>query len=126
MICRYCKESGRTSRLYIGTAYRTAMGVTHYYDEQGHLHQDDPNVTSTDYHCSNGHQFQVRRSQDTAPAYTRFKDVAPQAPVSELDITAGGGTTTSVVPCRERDLAPPRGIDRFEEELREQNRREEQ
>lgn len=59
MICQKCKDEGLTSRVYIGMSTRTLMGKPpDYYDEQGKLVvAKDPNRTTTEYSCSNGHKW---------------------------------------------------------------------
>jgi hypothetical protein len=36
------------------------MGGFRFYDEEGILHDHNPNVTTTAYRCSNGHIFETR------------------------------------------------------------------
>jgi len=37
------------------------MAWTPYYDEDGAYHNDDPNIHTTCYKCSEGHIFRVQR-----------------------------------------------------------------
>ena len=62
MICEQCRQEGQTSCIYIGTGFVTCMGSAYYYDEQGKLHDHDPNVRTTTYSCSKGHHW-VERSR---------------------------------------------------------------
>ena len=62
MICEKCHEQGERSKIYIGEAYITAMFFRPYFDENGNLCDDDPNITTTEMECSNGHEF-VRKER---------------------------------------------------------------
>lgn len=55
--CPICQRMGVKSKVYVGGSYRTLIGWEIYYDENGVLHDEDPNITSTSYTCSNGHHF---------------------------------------------------------------------
>jgi hypothetical protein len=57
MICPKCKEEGKRSTVQPGFSSTTAMGYAPYYDEEGRFHRHDPNVTTTEYTCSNGHTW---------------------------------------------------------------------
>lgn len=57
MKCKTCEEEGRVSRVYPDVSIRTLMASQPYYDEQGVLHDNDPNKTTTRYSCSNGHEW---------------------------------------------------------------------
>lgn len=57
MICATCKADGKKSRVYIGWSRSTLMHFTPYYDENGAYHYHDRNTTTTDYSCSEGHQW---------------------------------------------------------------------
>lgn len=57
MKCPTCKDLGVKSRVYPGMSYATCMGWQPYYDEDGQYHSHDPNTTTTDYTCSNGHEW---------------------------------------------------------------------
>jgi hypothetical protein len=67
MICPVCKKEGTTSRVVRGHSSSTLVHYEGYYDEQGKYHSDDPNTTTTDYKCSNGHRFEVavQRGKET-------------------------------------------------------------
>ena len=58
MICGQCEREGKKSKVYVGLPTGTLMGWVSYYDEDGNYVNEDPNVTTTDYSCSNGHRFQ--------------------------------------------------------------------
>jgi len=55
MICPECQKEGKKSIVFIGVSSTTLLAVTPYYDEEGRFHFDDPNTTTTQYTCSNGH-----------------------------------------------------------------------
>jgi hypothetical protein len=59
MKCKICEEQGLKSKLYSGYGAVTCMGVGDYYDEDGKHHYHDPNDTTIDYSCSNGHEYRV-------------------------------------------------------------------
>jgi len=61
MLCPECKKQGLKSCVYEGISTTTCIGYTAYYDESGFYHNHDPNVTTTEYRCSNGHTW-VERS----------------------------------------------------------------
>lgn len=60
MKCEECGKLGKTSTIGIGSSIVTSAGISQYYDEEGNYHHHDPNVSSTDYHCSNGHSWVVK------------------------------------------------------------------
>lgn len=57
MRCPECVEAGLRSKVYVGSSATTLMSVLTYYDEEGRLVVDDPNTTTTQYSCSNGHRW---------------------------------------------------------------------
>lgn len=57
MICPECKKQGLKSKVYPSMSWTTAMYFPPFYDEEGNLHHHDGNTTTTDYHCSNGHEW---------------------------------------------------------------------
>lgn len=59
MICDKCKSEGKESKIYIGMSTRTLMASPPpYYNEKGDLVTfKDPNHTTTEYSCSNGHSW---------------------------------------------------------------------
>ena len=59
MKCPECVKEGKKSKVFIGTSTRTLMYWQPHYDEDGVLHSNDPNKTTTDYSCSNGHKWSV-------------------------------------------------------------------
>jgi hypothetical protein len=61
MRCPSCQTEGKTSRVDVTSSMRTLMNTREWFDEQGHRHFDDPNVTITGYICSNGHTWTERR-----------------------------------------------------------------
>lgn len=63
MICQQCKDAKATSKVHAGSSMITNAGYSAYYDEKGHHHRHDSNITTTDYTCSNGHSWQVKTSE---------------------------------------------------------------
>ncbi len=59
MICEECKKEGLKSTVHYNYSTSTAMYCPPYYDEDGKHHLHDMNTTCSNYHCSNGHNFQV-------------------------------------------------------------------
>ena len=57
MKCPECQRQGLTSRVYPGMSCTTLMCDMSYYDENGDFHAHNPNKTTTDYRCSNGHTW---------------------------------------------------------------------
>lgn len=57
MKCPECVASDQKSTVRVGMSYSTCMGTQTYYDEDGKYHFHDPNSTSTNYSCSNGHSW---------------------------------------------------------------------
>ena len=57
MKCKECVESGRESRVYPGLAIRTLMGATALRRGGRPAQREDPNKTTTQFTCSNGHQW---------------------------------------------------------------------
>lgn len=55
--CHQCKELGLRSSIYVGITMATAMGISEYWDEDGNYHYDDPNYYTTEYSCSQGHNW---------------------------------------------------------------------
>lgn len=58
MKCPTCVAEGKKSRVEIGRTSRTCLGHSPFYDEDGKYHNHDPNRSTTQYHCSNGHAWQ--------------------------------------------------------------------
>ena len=63
MKCHLCKNEGKLSKLYCDVSSRTCIGWSQYYDEDGIIAGRDPNITTSRYHCSNGHAFVVKSKQ---------------------------------------------------------------
>jgi len=55
--CPVCQERGYTSTVYIGMTTETAMAIHSYYTEEGWLITNNPNIATTHYQCSRGHEF---------------------------------------------------------------------
>ena len=61
MKCPKCEEEGKRSKVYVGGSSSTLLGWTPYYDEDGNYHNNDPNRITTNYSCSEGHNFMIVR-----------------------------------------------------------------
>jgi len=61
MKCEQCVKEGKRSTITPGVSSTTLMGYTPwYYDEDGNLQTNpNPNKTTTELHCSNGHSWSV-------------------------------------------------------------------
>ena len=57
VLCSTCQKVGHKSNVYPGGCWRTAMGISTYYDTAGRLVFNDPNTTTCDYRCSRGHSW---------------------------------------------------------------------
>lgn len=84
MKCPQCEKEGKRSRVYVGQSYSTLLGWTPYYDEDGNWINNDPNTTTTSYHCSEGHFFnRVTRSGEVTVV-----EIPDGALTSSQDVTA--------------------------------------
>lgn len=57
MQCPECQKEGKKSKVYQGMSTTTLLGWIPYWDEEGKYHNDNPNTTTTEYSCSNGHRW---------------------------------------------------------------------
>lgn len=59
MKCPICIAEGEASCVTLGMSFTTCMGwTTGYYNEKGNwVVNNDPNKTTTEYSCSNGHRW---------------------------------------------------------------------
>lgn len=61
MRCYYCMDEGKKSTLTELGCMSTLMGGgQQYWDEDGKPHRHDPNTTTTNYRCSEGHQYKEK------------------------------------------------------------------
>jgi len=67
MKCPQCIKEGKRSKVYVGLSVTTTAGTESYYDEDGNFHFHDPNVTTTQYNCSNGHKWE-ENSRNECPS----------------------------------------------------------
>lgn len=67
MKCAECQLEGKTSRVYPGGGFSTAMFVHPYYDEAGAYHRHDPNIHTRYFNCSEGHEW-TEGGLDPCPA----------------------------------------------------------
>lgn len=59
MKCPVCLQMGEKSKVFSRWSSSTCMGSQKYWDEDGNLHIHDPNRTTAQYSCSNGHIWNV-------------------------------------------------------------------
>jgi hypothetical protein len=71
MICPECSVEGRKSKVYPGLSTVTLMASAPYYDEDGEYHDHDPNITTTRFACSNGHDWQEKKGPAECPVCLR-------------------------------------------------------
>lgn len=60
MKCPYCVEEGKVSRVRIpSSCVTTCMADEQFYDESGTYHRHDPNTSTSELSCSQGHRWVV-------------------------------------------------------------------
>lgn len=60
MKCPQCVSEGLRSQVTMGSPFKTEKGKpVQFWDEDGNYHYHDPAKYSTDYRCSNGHEFNL-------------------------------------------------------------------
>lgn len=64
MICERCQQEGKRSTVQGGAGITTLMGYSAYWDQDGDYHCHNPNITTTSYHCSNGHHWTVKSNSE--------------------------------------------------------------
>lgn len=57
MKCQKCIEENKTSRIFIGGSMSTLLHSSNYFDEEGVMHNHNPNKITSTYQCSNGHRW---------------------------------------------------------------------
>ncbi len=57
LFCAQCKKEGLTSTIQRGMSMTTLMGTHEYWDEDGSYHYSDPNYTTTEWSCSQDHEW---------------------------------------------------------------------
>lgn len=57
MKCPECVKNNQKSIMSVGTSMTTLMYSAPFYDEEGRYHSHNPNTTTTEYSCSNGHRW---------------------------------------------------------------------
>lgn len=55
--CPECIKEGKKSSINIGPRFSTSMNIIEYYDENGYYHFENPNIITTHFSCSNGHNW---------------------------------------------------------------------
>ena len=72
VLCPVCVNKDLKSTVWAGISTRTAMGWNRYYDENGVFHDDDPNIRTTKWYCSRGHEWtETCQSGDCTEAITK-------------------------------------------------------
>ena len=66
MKCPECVKVRGRSVVTEGGGRTTLMSPNNYYDEDGIFHSHDPNITTTTYSCSNGHEW-TDKSKSSCP-----------------------------------------------------------
>ncbi len=62
MKCPECAKEGKRSRITVAPGgFCTLMATHQWYDEDGNFHFNDPNKTTRNYSCSNGHKWSERK-----------------------------------------------------------------
>jgi hypothetical protein len=56
MKCPVCDAEGKRSIVTLGEGWVSKQPVSRYYDEDENFHLHDPNPTTYNWRCSNGHQ----------------------------------------------------------------------
>jgi len=59
MICPVCKKKGLSCIVSVHGGSQTLIYSEPYYDEEENWHYHDPNTTTSNYSCSNGHRWSV-------------------------------------------------------------------
>ena len=57
MRCPTCVANKQESFVYPGMSRTTCAYYQPFYDKEGKYHHHDGNTTTTDFSCSNGHQW---------------------------------------------------------------------
>ncbi len=57
MKCPKCQKEGKESKVFPHGSSTTLMHSQPFYDEKGKYHDHDPNITTSQYSCSNGHRW---------------------------------------------------------------------
>ena len=58
MKCSACVIQGKRSKVFVHGSSTTLLNWFPYYDEDGNLHDNNPNKVTTSYSCSNGHMWE--------------------------------------------------------------------
>lgn len=57
MMCPHCQQAKQRSTVRVVRSKPTLIPKDHFFDEDGQEHHHDPNITRTDFRCSNNHTF---------------------------------------------------------------------
>lgn len=93
MICEKCRAEGKRSKVHIGSTMKTLMaGPQPYYDEDGnYVRPPDPNTVTTEYRCSNGHRWAIKRKEGEKDRVVWGEAEAPEEGMSTVTLGPGGG-----------------------------------
>ena len=91
MKCPTCVEEGERSRVEIRGRGSTMLGWYPGYDENGVLHEHNPNTFRTGYRCSRGHAWETKRKA-RCPAPGCNYGMEPGDPLCRLNWTDLDGT----------------------------------
>lgn len=60
MKCPECIAEGKKSMVYPGISVKSAVYYPSFYDTDGKMHTHDGNTVTTNYTCSEGHEWTER------------------------------------------------------------------
>src|SRR5271157_5764914 len=88
MKCPICEKEGKLSYVTAGTTTSTLLAYFPVYDELGRAKPcSDPNIYTTQYRCSNGHEFtnhDLNKSDSTLNAVQIEKDIKNRSHEREI------------------------------------------
>ena len=61
MICPQCETAGERSRVFPGEITLTDEKVQQHWDEDGNYVEDNPNILTKAFSCSNGHNWRAHK-----------------------------------------------------------------
>ena len=72
MKCEACVRDGKRSTVHELSSITTSLQSNYFFDEDGEHHFHNPNVTTSSWRCSNGHEF-VREGRSECETCKRAK-----------------------------------------------------
>lgn len=85
MKCPECGKQGLKSTIQVGNSSATLMRAYPFYDEDGNRHMHDPNTVSTEYACSNGHDWVGHSRRFCWCGWPGKTDPAARPPSAEIN-----------------------------------------